>query len=154
VLRDAVSGGPVRSQAEEVLAMLADEARCRVMLVCAPETTPIKEMIDTAYDLEERVGVRLSPVVVNGIDTAPAEVLGLDDAALVGLCDDGATLAAARHRLARIAAHAAAIAELERSFPLPHIDVPRVPASAEAELVARCADAIAESVADLSGAGR
>ena len=48
--------------------MLADPERCQVVLVTLPETTPVNELIETAYALEERVGVQLGPVVVNGVD--------------------------------------------------------------------------------------
>jgi arsenite-transporting ATPase len=69
-LRDAVRSGPVRSQADDVLALLGDAGRCQVVLVTVPETTPVNELIDTADLLEQRVGVRLGPVVVNQVDTA------------------------------------------------------------------------------------
>ncbi len=52
--------------------MLADPARCQVILVTLPETTPVNEAVETAYALEERVGVHLGPVVVNGVDHGPA----------------------------------------------------------------------------------
>ena len=42
-LRDAVSSGPVRAQAEDVLAMLGDAGRCQVALVTLAETTPVNE---------------------------------------------------------------------------------------------------------------
>jgi Mrp family chromosome partitioning ATPase len=64
---DAVRVGPVRSQAQDVLDLLSDPARCRVMLVTLPEETPVNELVETAYALEERVGVSLAPVVVNGV---------------------------------------------------------------------------------------
>ena len=48
--------------------MLADPARCQVVLVTLPETTPVNEAIETADALEERVGVQLGPVVVNAVD--------------------------------------------------------------------------------------
>jgi len=67
-LMDTVRGGPIRTQAQEVLDMFADPARCQVILVTLPETTPINEVIETAYALEEKVGVQLGPVVVNGVD--------------------------------------------------------------------------------------
>jgi anion-transporting ArsA/GET3 family ATPase len=154
LLRRAVAGGPVRSQAEDVLAMLGDASRCRVMLVCAPESTPIQEMVDTAYDLEEEIGVHLAPVVVNGIDTAPDAVLELGVEGLAGVAGQGPLLEAARHRLARVTAHRSAIDELERSFPLPHLDVPRVASSAgsiDGELTARCAAALARAIVRLGG---
>jgi hypothetical protein len=54
-------GGPVHAQADEVLAMLADPERCQVVLVTLPETTPVNELVETAYAVEERVGVRARP---------------------------------------------------------------------------------------------
>ena len=42
--------------------------RCQVVLVTLPETTPVNEVVQTAYALEDRVGVRLGPVVVNEVD--------------------------------------------------------------------------------------
>jgi hypothetical protein len=47
--------------------LLGDAARCRVMLVTVPEETPVNELIETAYSLEDQVGVALAPVVVNGV---------------------------------------------------------------------------------------
>jgi arsenite-transporting ATPase len=69
-LRDAVRSGPVGTQADDVLALLSDPARCQVVLVTVPETTPVNELIDTADLLERRVGVRLGAFVVNQIDLA------------------------------------------------------------------------------------
>ena len=67
-LRDAVSSGPVRAQAEDVLAMLTDAGRCQVALVTLAETTPVNETIATAFTIEDRVGVKLAPVFVNAVD--------------------------------------------------------------------------------------
>ena len=66
-LLDAVRVGPINTQAREVLDLLTDAERCQVMLVTLPEETPVNELIDTAYHLEDRVGVSLGPVVVNGL---------------------------------------------------------------------------------------
>lgn len=65
-LADAARGGPLRAQAEQVVEMLADPRRCQVLLVTAPEETPVNEVIETAYRLEDEVGMSLGPVVVNG----------------------------------------------------------------------------------------
>jgi hypothetical protein len=49
------------------------------MLVTLPEETPVNEMVETAYKLEDKVGVHLTPIVVNGmypemdLDIDPAE---------------------------------------------------------------------------------
>jgi len=66
-LLDIVRGGPLRTQAEDVLEMLTDPSRCRVMLVTLAEETPVNEVVETAFALEDRVGVDLAPVVVNGL---------------------------------------------------------------------------------------
>jgi anion-transporting ArsA/GET3 family ATPase len=65
-LLDTVRVGPINAQARDVLEMLTDHERCRVMLVTLPEETPVNELVDTAFSLEDRVGVGLGPVVVNG----------------------------------------------------------------------------------------
>jgi anion-transporting ArsA/GET3 family ATPase len=66
-LLDAVTVGPIRAQAADVIELLTDASRCQVMLVTLPEETPVNEVVDTAYALEDRVGVALAPVVVNGV---------------------------------------------------------------------------------------
>ena len=73
-LRESVRSGPVRTQAEDVLELLNDPARAQVILVTLPETTPVNEVVETAYTLEDRVGVRLGPVVVNGVDDSDVEL--------------------------------------------------------------------------------
>jgi arsenite-transporting ATPase len=66
-LLDAVSAGPIRAQADDVLALLTDPSRCQVVLVTTPEETPVNEAVETADALEDKVGVDLGPVVVNGL---------------------------------------------------------------------------------------
>jgi MinD-like ATPase involved in chromosome partitioning or flagellar assembly len=70
-LRDAVSGGPVGDQADDVLTMLADSGRCSVVLVTLPETTPVNELLETSAAIRERVGASLGPVVVDQVDVDP-----------------------------------------------------------------------------------
>jgi anion-transporting ArsA/GET3 family ATPase len=70
-LLDTVPSGPIRAQATDVLEMLTDPRRCRVVLVTLPEETPVNELVDTAYRLEDEVGVALGPVVVNGVVEPP-----------------------------------------------------------------------------------
>ena len=65
-LLDAVAVGPVRKQAADVVEMLSDPARCQVVLVTLPEETPVNEAVDTAFAIEDTVGVRLGPIIVNG----------------------------------------------------------------------------------------
>ena len=71
-LLDAVKVGPVNKQASDVVTMLSDPARCQVLLVTIPEETPVNELVDTAYAIEDKVGVALGPVIVNGCYEPPA----------------------------------------------------------------------------------
>ncbi|MFN8049923.1 MAG: ArsA-related P-loop ATPase [Acidimicrobiales bacterium] len=91
-LLDAVTVGPIQSQAQEVRALLTDAARCQVVLVTLPEETPVNELVETAYSLEDRVGVKLGPVVVNGIYP---DLPGLDTSAATAAKRAGVKLPAA-----------------------------------------------------------
>jgi anion-transporting ArsA/GET3 family ATPase len=71
-LLDAVRVGPIRKQAADVVELLTDPARCQVMLVTVPEETPVTELVETAFAIEDRAGVALGPVVVNSsVSTLP-----------------------------------------------------------------------------------
>jgi arsenite/tail-anchored protein-transporting ATPase len=120
-LLDTVHSGPIFTQATEVLELLGDAARCQVVLVALPETTPVNELIDTAYTLEEQVGVQLGPIVVNGVDDDPPMVIP-DDA--------GNVLAeAARFRNGRRAMHRRELARLGEALALGQLRLPLLPRS-------------------------
>ncbi len=70
-LVSAARGGPLRTQAQEVVDLLSDPARCRVVLVTLPEELPVSETIESAYTLEDKAGVQLGPVIVNACDPEP-----------------------------------------------------------------------------------
>jgi anion-transporting ArsA/GET3 family ATPase len=70
-LLDSIRVGPIRKQAEDVTELLADPTRCRVVLVTLAEETPVAELTDTAFALEDAVGIALAPVVVNALVPAP-----------------------------------------------------------------------------------
>jgi anion-transporting ArsA/GET3 family ATPase len=154
-LLDAVRVGPVRTQAEDVIAMLSDPARCRVMMVTLPEETPVNELVDTAFTLEDRVGVQLGPVVVNAMP-APLVLAGASaaqDAAAAGapLSEvEGADLDAAaafrteRHLLAEEQANA-----LATRLPLPQLRLPFVFGEIGPTEIDRLADALSAGVAAL-----
>jgi anion-transporting ArsA/GET3 family ATPase len=82
-LLDAVRVGPIRKQANDVVELLSDPARCQVVLVTIPEETPVNELIDTAFAIEDRAGVALGPVVVNGCFDALPDALDFSPAAIV-----------------------------------------------------------------------
>lgn len=73
-LLQAVGVGPIKAQASDVVAMLSDSTRAQVMLVTTPEETPVSEAIETAFTLEDRVGIALGPIVVNGTYGTESEV--------------------------------------------------------------------------------
>lgn len=132
-LRDAVGTGPIATQADDVLAMLADPARCRVVLVTIAEETPVNEVVETAFALEEEIGVHLGPVLVNGVLEAPvgldADVEALVSAAGVPLTDAQVTAVreAAAFRLERVRRQRAQIERLSESLPLDRIELPWLP---------------------------
>jgi anion-transporting ArsA/GET3 family ATPase len=133
-LLSTVRGGPIHTQAGEVAAMLADPARCQVVLVTLPETTPVNEAMDTATALDERIGVRLGPVVVNAVDEGPL----LDPTA----APDGSPMrAAAEFRNARRSLHATERARLDECTHLPQLALPLVPGSVlDADAIEALAD--------------
>ncbi len=127
-LADAVTVGPIRSQAGEVLEMIADPTRFQVLLVTVPEETPVNEAAETAFLLEDQAGVKLAPVVVNGAwphlglgGAAPAAAsLGvqLTDAEVAGLDR------AAEFRRHRQDLQAAQVERLAERLPLPQMMLP------------------------------
>lgn len=134
-LRDVVSSGPVRTQADEVFEMLHDPARIQVALVTLPETTPVNETVETAFTLEDRVGVRLAPVVVNAVDFGPGgaadpgTLADLLAASSVERADAEAIADAARFRDERRLMQRDAIAQLAAALPLDQVHVPYVPSA-------------------------
>jgi len=129
-LLDAVTVGPIRAQASDVMELLSDRTRCQVMLVTLPEETPVNEVVETAYKLEDRVGVSLAPVVVNGVypvlDGLDADPASAAEAAGVSLGngDAEALRRAADFRLRRQQLQAEQIARLAEALPLPQIQLP------------------------------
>ena len=136
-LVSAARGGPLRTQAQDVVDLLSDPARCRVILVTLPEELPVSETIESAYTLEDKAGVQLGPVIVNACDPEP---VGLDRpaatvAAAAGVADTlspghlAALEAARRFRLARHAVSTEQVERLGRELPLPHLLVPALDAA-------------------------
>jgi anion-transporting ArsA/GET3 family ATPase len=133
-LVSAARGGPLRAQAQEVVELLGDPSRCRVVLVTLPEELPVSETVESAYTLEDKAGVELGPVIVNACDPEPVglERPAAEVAAAAGAEVPAAHLAAleaAREfRLARHAVSAEQLERLARELPLPHLLVPAVDA--------------------------
>src|SRR5580704_15685751 len=129
-LLDAARGGPIRTQAAEVVDLLSDPARCQVALVTLPEEMPVNEVIEAAYQLEDKVGIALGPVVVNG---CYPPIAGLDTPVSTAVEAAGASLdaeqlaaldRARRFRLTRQELQEEQLGRLARELPLPQLQVP------------------------------
>jgi len=112
-----VRGGPLRAQALDVAAMLGDPRRTQVVLVTLPETTPVNELVETAYALEDKAGVHLGPVVVNAVDVGET----LDPSAAP---EGSAMRAAAEFRNARRRLQGDECARLLDELALPQLHLP------------------------------
>lgn len=132
-LVDTVSVGPINAQARDVLTLLEDHRQCQVVLVTIPEETPVNEAVETAYSLEDRVGVGLGPIVVNGV-YPPVGGLIAEAAAVAAAAADadvalrpgeaGSLAAAARFRLDRTALQEEQVGRLAADLPLPQLRLP------------------------------
>lgn len=131
---DAAGGGPVRQQAEEVVEMLSDPARCQVLLVTTPEETPVSETVETADLIESTVGIKLCAVVVNArlpvldlpASLHPAELARAAVAAgtRLGAAELESLVAAGLVRSQRQEAQAAQVARLASELSLPQLELP------------------------------
>jgi hypothetical protein len=152
-LLDAARGGPVRQQASDVVDLLRDPARCRVLPVTLPEEMPVSETIESAQVLRDRLGIHLGPVVVNCFETGPSEldVAAADAARATGVALEAPALdaldAARAFRLRRLGLVEEQVERLARELPLPQLCVPRLfsPAIGPAELD-RLAGAMARAI--------
>lgn len=129
-LSEAVRMGPIRAQALDVLELLGDPDRCSVMLVTLPEETPVNELVETGFRLEDEVGIKLGPAVVNGVYPLLA---GLGADPLQAAQAAGTTLldgeAEALHRAAlfrqqRHDLQASQVNRLSQQLPLPQLCLP------------------------------
>ena len=129
-LLDAVTVGPIRAQATDVIDLLSDPARCQVMLVTLPEETPVNEVVETAFKIEDRVGVKLAPVVVNGLYPAleylEDDPMAAAKAAGVRLtsAEADSLRAAAVFRLQRRQLHTEQLRRLSDALPLAQLHLP------------------------------
>lgn len=130
-LLDAAAVGPIRDQAVGVIGLLGDPDRCQVMLVTVPEETPVNEAVETAFHLEDRAGVQLAPIVVNGIwpdlDLPPDAAATIAATGLtIAPSDAGRVVRAADFRRQRQLLQAAQLARLAERLPLTQLRLPYV----------------------------
>jgi anion-transporting ArsA/GET3 family ATPase len=133
-LADVARSGPVRRQADEVIDLLTDPARCQVSIVTLPEDLPVTEAVEAAYLVEDRAGVALGPVIANRVDSASELLMvpAATAAAEAGLQLESSLLAALdgaaefqRHRSGE--AHEA-LTRLRAELPLEVLQLPRLSA--------------------------
>jgi len=131
-LLDAARSGPVRTQASDVVDLLSDPVRCQVTLVTLAEEMPVNEVVEAAYTLEDRIGIKLGPVIVNSClppDPRLAEdpVAAAHQAGLTLAADQVEALrAAAAFRAHRFALQEEQRARLAAELPLPQLQAPFV----------------------------
>ncbi len=129
-LLDAARSGPIRAQAADVVALLSDPARCQVALVTLPEEMPVNEAVEAAYQLEDKVGIALGPVIVNGcypdLEALATPARRAAEAAGVVLPDDliVSLEKARRFRFTRQELQREQIERLAQQLPLPQLRVP------------------------------
>ena len=128
-VRDAARTGTIHRQAVEVLELISDPERCQVVLVTIPEETPVNELIETSFAVEDEVGVRLGPVVVNsvlpalaGLGVTPEEL----DALELTAAERAALETAADFRAGRAALQAEQLARLGAELPLDQVRLPQL----------------------------
>lgn len=155
--------GVLKRQATEVLEMLRDSQRCRALLVTIAEETPIKELIETAYAVEDEVGLALGPVAVNSVlgtidtlderlDRSQLESATSTQQLAPYQIDD--LVAAADFRRERLALQADQLHSLTQQLPLDQIRLPHLFATSIglAELE-RLAEAVDSSIEEIPGLG-
>jgi anion-transporting ArsA/GET3 family ATPase len=128
-LLDTVSVGPIRAQATDVMELLTDPSRCQVLLVTLPEETPVNEVVETAFALEDRVGLHLAPIVVNGLyphmdlDADPVEAAKQAGVPITA-AEASALARAAEFRRERQQLQEEQVRRLAEALPLPQLHLP------------------------------
>ena len=154
---DAARSGPVRRQAEAVVEMLSDPAKCQVTIVTLAEELPVTEAVEAAFLIEDRAGVALGPVVVNRVVDAEAALAepaaiaaraaGLElEAAQLDALDEAASFT--RHRAERASL---ALERLSAELPLELLVLPELSDEELGPEQLRClADRLSEQIAELA----
>ena len=112
---DTVDDGRLADQARQGLDFLSDHDRCSVTLVTLPQATPVSELVETAFAIEDELGVALGPVVVNAVEQPVDEQAPSDPVGSIAHAFFSERIAAETHQLERMAA----------DLPLPWAALPR-----------------------------
>ena len=154
-VRDVARTGVLHRQAVEVLELIGDPERCQVVLVTIPEETPVNELIETSFAVEDELGVRLGPVVVNSVlPTVDGLGTDLDGKAAKGLdlTDDDreALKTAAAFRAGRAALQDEQLERLGERLPLAQLRLPQLFGTRIGpDEVGELADILSAAIADL-----
>ena len=131
-LQEVVANGPVRQQADEVAAMLADPARAQAMLVTLAEETPVNELVELACDVDDRLGLALAPLVVNAcwpdrpeLELTPATAAKRSGVSLT-TADRAALTMSSRYGWHRLQVQREQLARLDDLLPLHRIVLPKL----------------------------
>jgi anion-transporting ArsA/GET3 family ATPase len=125
-VRDAARTGTIHRQAVEVLELISDPERLQLILVTIPEETPINELIETSYAVEDEVGVKLGPVVVNGVLPEIDGLEGSTTRAQTSTHERADLNEAAAFRASRTALQDKQLERLGTELPLPQIQISQV----------------------------
>lgn len=131
--QQVVARGPLRDQADQVAALLADPARTRAMVVTIPEETPVNEAVELSADLSDHLGMALTPLVVNccwpdrpGLAMATTTV-ARDDGVKITARQRSALVASSRFGAARLDVQRAQLERLDELYGTERIELPRLP---------------------------
>jgi anion-transporting ArsA/GET3 family ATPase len=140
-LKRAIGSGPISQQADEVLTMLSDPARCKVMLVTTAAITPVTETCEAAEELMEKANIALAPVVVNKCNP---EVPRVDEESLLSSARE-----AYRYLSLRAEAQSEAIGVLSDSLEQPQLQLTQHHSDGTA-LINAVAEDLEHAIRDLS----
>ena len=116
-LKRAIGTGPIAGQADEVLEMLSDASRCKILMVTTPAMTPVSETLEAITDLQDSVDIALAPIVVNKREISPPVV---DETLLEGYMRD-----AYGYVTAKESAQSEALSLLQSSLEIPMLTISR-----------------------------
>ena len=125
VLRTARGGGPIRNQAQASADFLADSEMVTVSLVTTPQATPVKELVETAYSIEDGLNLKLGPIIVNLVEPTLA--------ALGGHSQTSVDTDAYWFLSERVAAERNQIDGLTSQLALPRVELPRLDSAPNAD---------------------
>jgi len=149
--QELVSRGPLRDQADQVAALLADPQRTNAMVVTIPEETPVNEAIELSTDLDGLIGLALTPLVVNccwavrpGL-VEPTTTVARAAGVKITVAQRSALVASSRYGASRLAVQREQLDRIDDLLPAPRIELPRL-ANPRLDIddIARLAEALRE----------